>query len=120
MLVCVKCKQGLMDPIRLDDEPEYTDRYQCGHCGHIATIPSAIIVFSQIVCSLMGGSLTFYLLIQQIGIITQSLGSGEGLWGATLPALVGITFILGFVFTLQQGVRNLALRYRYKHAHQLQ
>ncbi len=117
MLVCINCKQGLMDPVRSEDEPEYTDHYQCGHCGHSATIPSLLIIISQILSGLLGGGLTLYLMLIHAD---NALSAREDEASSTFmieAALVGLAVLLlaGFAYTLYRAACNLIIRHRYRH-----
>lgn len=116
MLVCTNCRQGLMDPVRDDEEPEYTDRYQCGHCGHVATIPSVLIITSQIISALLGGGITIYLLALHGGNLIELWQYGEGgslLHDGGLTALA-ILLIAGFAYVFYRAACGIALRLRYR------
>ncbi|KAA8982002.1 MULTISPECIES: hypothetical protein [Gammaproteobacteria] len=117
MLVCTNCRQGLMDPIRNEDEPEYTDRYQCGHCGHAATIPSLLIIFSQFISAILGGGITFYLL-QHHGVRAFALLVSEGNSNLLLRegglALGALTLVLAFIYLLYLSFRGISKRMRYR------
>ena len=117
MLVCTNCRQGLMDPVRDDEEPEYTDRYQCGHCGHLATIPSWLIIISQIVSAVFGGGVTLYLLIEHGGNAFRLWeNGGEGnLPGQLALVLAALTLVAGFIYILLRALAGIALRRRYHH-----
>ncbi len=119
MLVCINCKQGLMDPIRSDEEPEYTDRYQCGHCGHVDTIPSMLIITSQLVSALLGGAITGYLLqkhlLELIAVVQQEQpGSMELAQHGGLSAFA-LFMLAGFIYTLLRAIGNLRIRHHYRH-----
>jgi len=115
MLVCIECKQGLMDPVKSENEPEYTDRYQCGHCGHAATIPSMLIILSQLFCVFLGGAVTLYLFFDHFGAVVtawqfrQSTGLVTELFFSTLA----LVLMAGFGYTFYRAVANLNLRHRY-------
>ena len=116
MLVCTNCRQGLMDPIRDEEEPEYTDRYQCGHCGHIATIPSVLIITSQIVSALLGGGITLYLLVLHGGHLLelwQYGGKGSLLYEGALAALA-LLLLSGFLYIMVRAASGIVLRLRYR------
>lgn len=116
MLVCTNCRQGLMDPVRDDEEPEYTDRYQCGHCGHIATIPSLLIITSQIISALLGGGITVYLLILHGGNLIelwQYGGEGSLLHEGAL-ATAALLLLSGFIYIFFRAGSGIALRLRYR------
>lgn len=116
MLVCTNCRQGLMDPIRDEEEPEYTDRYQCGHCGHIATIPSMLIITSQIISALLGGGITVYLLVLHGGNLLelwQYGGEGSLLHEAGLSA-AALVLLSGFLYILVRAGSGIALRLSYR------
>ncbi|MEQ6884797.1 hypothetical protein [Salicola sp. Rm-C-2C1-2] len=118
MLVCNNCRQGLMDPIRSDDEPEYTDRYQCGHCGHTATIPSMLIILSQIVSAVLGGGITAYLLqhhgFRALQMVISESGSNQLLMQEGGLALVALILVLAFVYLLLLAFRGISKRMRYR------
>lgn len=117
MLICTNCRQGLMDPIHSEEEPEYTDRYQCGHCGHTATIPSLLIIFSQIASAVLGGGVTAYLLqehgFQALQIMTTEASSGELMRQGGL-ALAALVLLLAFIYLLLRAFRGISKRMRYR------
>ena len=120
MLVCTNCRQGLMDPIRDEEEPEYTDRYQCGHCGHIATIPSLLIITSQILSALLGGGITTYLLVLHGGNLIEHWqygGDGHLLHDGGL-ASAALILLSGFLYILFRAASGIALRLRYRQPEQ--
>ncbi|MGM0450572.1 MAG: hypothetical protein ACQERE_07080 [Pseudomonadota bacterium] len=117
MLVCTNCRQGLMDPIRDEDEPEYTDRYQCGHCGHTATIPSILILCSQIVSALLGGGITLYLLqrhgAEVLNLFHDGTNSTELLPDAGLAA-AALVLLSAFIYLLYRAGKGIGKRMRYR------
>ena len=116
MLVCTNCRQGLMDPVRDEEEPEYTDRYQCGHCGHMATIPSLLIITSQIISALLGGGITFYLLVLHGGNLVelwQYGGDGNLLHEGGLAA-AALLLLSGFIYIFIRAANGIALRLQYR------
>lgn len=117
MLVCTNCRQGLMDPIRDDDEPEYTDRYQCGHCGHTSTIPSVLILCSQILSALLGGGITVYLLQHHAAeAVSLFLSSGYGthlLLDSGL-ALAAMLLLSAFIYLFYRACKGISKRLRYR------
>lgn len=117
MFICINCRQGLMDPIRNEEEPEYTDRYQCGHCGHSATIPSLLIIVSQFVSSLIGGGVAVYLLFSHLGAVMTAFQFGQTTPMGSQLALVGLAFafVAGFSYTIYRGAKNFYRRYLYLH-----
>ncbi|MFE8069583.1 hypothetical protein QQM79_00845 [Marinobacteraceae bacterium S3BR75-40.1] len=117
MYICINCKQGLMDPIRDEDEPEYTDRYQCGHCGHVSTIPSLLIITTQLLSALMGGGISAYLLLRHLGAAVSAWQFDQGTTVASHSGLVAVATLLiaGFAYTLYRAARNYYRRYQYLH-----
>ena len=117
MLVCIKCKQGLMDPIKNDNEPEYTDQYQCGHCGHTDTIPSSLIITSQLLCVLMGSAITLYLLFRHLAALFTALqfNTPEPVWRDMLFSGLALALMIGFGYVFFRALSNLNLRHRYLH-----
>lgn len=119
MLVCINCKQGLMDPVRNDDEPEYTDRYQCGHCGHVDTIPSLLIIASQMISALLGGAITVYLMQKHLLELAALLQKDQpehmvlALHGGL--SAFALVMLAGFVYTLLRAISNLRIRHHYRH-----
>ncbi|MDX5299420.1 MAG: hypothetical protein LPK85_10790 [Gammaproteobacteria bacterium] len=116
MFVCTECKRGLMDPLRNEDEPEYTDQYKCGHCGHTATIPSLVIILSQILTGIMGGGVTVYLFILHLGRLLSALQLTDESPGFALDGLLVLIasgMLAGFAYTLYRAGKNLYLRRRY-------
>lgn len=118
MLVCIKCRQGLMDPVKSENEPEYTDRYQCGHCGHTATIPSMLIIMSQVISVLLGSAITLYLMVVHLGAALSAwqFHQSAGLWPELLLTLLALLLMAGFAFTFFRALANLTLRHRYLNA----
>ncbi len=119
MLVCINCKQGLMDPVRSDDEPEYTDRYQCGHCGHVDTIPSMLIIASQLISALLGGAITVYLLkrhaLELSAVFKQDDPANLELAIHGGLSAFALFMLAGFVYTLLRAISNLRIRHHYRH-----
>jgi len=117
MFICINCKQGLMDPVRNEEEPEYTDRYQCGHCGHSAIIPSLLIILSQFISSLIGGGVSLYLLLSHLGAMVTTIQFDQG--PPILPqlslVLVAFAFVAAFGYTIYRGGQNFYRRYQYLH-----
>lgn len=118
MFVCISCKQGLMDPIRDDEEPDYTDRYRCGNCGHTTTIASRLIVFTQVLSAVLGGAVTVYLLLHHLVSGLAALQFGQNQTVTLDLALAGLAGILlaGFGYTLFRAVHNVYKRQRYLHS----
>ncbi len=117
MLVCTNCRQGLMDPIRDEDEPEYTDRYQCGHCGHMATIPSVLILCSQILSALLGGGITTYLLHRHATealSLFRSTGYGQQLLTDGGLALAALLLLAAFIYLFYRACKGISKRLRYR------
>ncbi|XOZ34402.1 hypothetical protein ACMDCT_04015 [Halomonadaceae bacterium KBTZ08] len=106
-----------MDPIHSEEEPEYTDRYQCGHCGHTATIPSLLIIFSQIASAVLGGAITVYLL-QEHGFRALQIVISEGSSGELMRqgglALAAFVLLLAFIYLLLRAFRGIAKRMSYR------
>lgn len=118
MFICVNCKKGLMDPVRNEEEPEYTDRYQCGHCGQVASIPSLAIIFGQMFSSLLGGGISFFLLLQQLNKLLVLSEQPHNTDGLLIPLLLlALAFVLlgGFIYTLYRASQNFYRRYQYLH-----
>jgi DNA-directed RNA polymerase subunit RPC12/RpoP len=117
MFVCINCKQGLMDPIRDEEELDYTDRYRCGHCGHTTTIASRLIVFTQILSAVLGGAITLYLLLNHLGSAMTAWQFSQNhplLVNLGLAASAAI-LLAGFGYTLFRAVHNVYKRQRYLH-----
>lgn len=106
-----------MDPIRDEDEPEYTDRYQCGHCGHISTIPSLLIIVTQLLSAFMGGGISAYLLLDHLGAAMSAWQFDQSASVASHLGLVAVAAALigGFIYTLYRAGRNYYRRYQYLH-----
>lgn len=118
MFVCIRCKKGLMDPIRDEEEPEYTDRYRCGHCGHATTIASRLIVSTQILSAVLGGAITLYLLLDHLNTVLQGWqqGKDQPLLANVGLSLVASLLLIGFGYTLFRAVHNVYKRQRYLQA----
>lgn len=117
MFICINCRQGLMDPVRNEEEPEYTDRYQCGHCGHTATIPSLLIVVSQFASALIGGSVALYLLLVHLSAAVSAWQFDESKGSLQHIMLVAAAALLlgGFGYTLYRAGQNFYRRHIYLH-----
>ena len=106
-----------MDPIRDEDEPEYTDRYQCGHCGHTSTIPSVLILCSQILSALLGGGITAYLLHRhatEAMSLFRSSGYGTQLLADSGLALAALLLLSAFVYLFYRACKGINKRLRYR------
>lgn len=115
MYVCINCKQGLMDPVRDEEEPEYTDRYRCGNCGHTTTIASRLIVFTQILSAVLGGAITLYLMLNHLGSAMSAWQFSQShplTVNLGLAAVAGL-LLTGFGYTLFRAVHNVYKRQRY-------
>lgn len=106
-----------MDPVRDEDEPEYTDRFRCGHCGHTTTIPSRLVVFTQILSVILGGAVSLHLLLKHLGAVLNGWQDGQGqpLLLDTSLAMFAATLLGGFAYTLYRAVHNMYKRQRYLH-----
>lgn len=107
-----------MDPVRDEDEPEYTDRYRCGHCGHTTTIASRLIVFTQILSAILGGAVTGYLFLHHLrqAVISWQLTHGEGVILELGLVLIAALLMIGFGYTLFRALHNVYKRKRYLQA----
>lgn len=106
-----------MDPIRNEEEPEYTDRYQCGHCGHSATIPSLLIILSQFISSFIGGGVALYLLLDHLGSVmtTIQFNQPKPIFPQLALVVVALGFVAAFCYTIYRGGQNFYRRYQYLH-----
>lgn len=106
-----------MDPVRNEEEPEYTDRYQCGHCGHSATIPSLLIVVSQFVSALIGGGVALYLLLVHLSAAVSAwqFSESKGSFQHVMLAVIAALLLGGFGYTLYRAGQNFYRRHLYLH-----
>ncbi len=116
IFTCTKCKQGQMEPVSQQGEPEYTDLFICNHCGQQATIPSLVIIFSQLISALMGGSLSVYLFIQHLSKVLASFQFNTSNQLSTNITLMSVAalFIVGFGYTLYRAFVGISRRKKYQ------
>jgi len=115
--ICAKCKQGSMIPATQEGEPEYTDTFVCIHCGHRATIPSLVIIFSQIISGIMGGIICLYLLIINLSKVLSGIqfGLNNYIISNTVFVLISLVFLCGFGYTFYRAITSMIFRQRYLH-----
>lgn len=117
--ICTKCKQGRMEPLLHDGEPEYTDIFECNQCNHQATIPSLVIISSQIMSALLGGVLSVYLFIQHLSKVLTSFQfntTDKLSLNFTLMAVAAL-FIVGFGYILYRAFIGISRRKKYQRSY---
>ena len=115
-LYCKKCSRGLMFPVIEEGEAEYTENYQCNNCGHVATIPSVLIIVSQLFTGIVGGLFSLVLFIEELETLMTAFQFNISVSIATDMALLSIAliFIAGFTFTVFRAVRDIRKRKSYR------
>lgn len=117
--ICTKCRQGRMEPLLQEGEPEYTDIFECDQCNHQATIPSLVIISSQLISAMMGGVLSIYLFIQHLSKVLTSFQfntTDQLSLNFTLMAIAAL-FLLGFGYILYRAFVGISRRQKYKRSH---
>ncbi|WP_250658541.1 hypothetical protein [Alkalimarinus coralli] len=116
---CTKCKQGIMEPLHHEGEPEYTDIFACNQCNHQATIPSLVIISSQLVSAIMGGLLSVYLFIQHLSKVLTSFqfNTSDKLTLNVTFSVIAALFIVGFIYTLYRAFVGISRRKKYKRSY---
>ncbi|UZE97668.1 hypothetical protein [Alkalimarinus alittae] len=105
-----------MEPIIQEGEPEYTDLFECNQCHNKATIPSLVIISSQLVSAILGGALSVYLFIQHLSKVLRSFqfNTSDNLSiNFTLLAIAGL-FIAGFAYVFYRAFVGISRRSKYK------
>ncbi len=104
-----------MEPLLYDGEPEYTDIFACDQCKHQATIPSLVIIFSQISSAVVGGMLSAYLFIQQLSKVLTAFqfNTIDNLSENISLMLIAALFLLGFGYTFYRAVVGISRRKKY-------
>ncbi|MBU6952526.1 MULTISPECIES: hypothetical protein [unclassified Hahella] len=118
---CRKCKNGiLIAAVQGHNETELTETYECDACGHVAVIPSRMIICSQMVTSFIGGLITAYLFIEQLSIFVTvvQFNIERNLTQNIVLLVVSLLFLAGFGYTLYTGMQGLAKRKFYLKAPQ--
>jgi len=113
--VCIKCHKGYMMPVIEEGEPDYTEHYACIHCNFHDTIPTLVIIASQIVTALLGVSVSIYLAIESLLVLSadvEQLGLGRQAEESALLTVASL-FTLGFVYVLYQSFQGLLKRRAY-------
>ena len=116
---CRKCRQGVLKPVILDEhETELSETFICSHCQHKAKIPAAMIVFSQILTSIVGGVVTAYLFIEQLSVFVTTIqfGIDANLTKNVSLLIIAFLFLIGFGYTLFVGLQGFARRQLYLNA----
>ncbi|MFD2228874.1 hypothetical protein [Alkalimarinus sediminis] len=114
--ICTKCRQGRMQPLIQEGEPEYTDLFECDQCNHQATIPSLVIISSQLISAIMGGILSVYLFIQHLSKVLTSFqfNTTDKISVNITLMVIAALFLLGFGYTLYRGFIGISRRKKYK------
>lgn len=114
--ICTKCSQGRMEPLLQEGEPEYTDIFECSQCSHQATIPSLVIISSQLMSAILGGALSIYLFIQHLSKVLTSFqfNTTDKLSLNFTLMTVAALFLLGFGYTLYRAFIGISRRKKYK------
>ncbi len=116
---CTMCKQGKMEPLLQEGEPEYTDMFECDQCNHQATIPSLVIISSQLISAIMGGALSVYLFIQNLSKVLTSFQfntTDKHSLNFTLMVIAAL-FLVGFGYILYRAFIGISRRKIYKRSY---
>ena len=116
IFTCTKCKQGKMNPLHQEGEPEYTDIFVCDKCDHTATIPSLVIIFTQFISAIAGGVVSVYLFFQQLSktLTAFQFNTTDQLSGDIVLMVVAALFICGFGYTLFRAFIGVNRRRKYR------
>lgn len=116
IFTCTKCKQGKMNPLHQEGEPEYTDIFTCDKCDHTATIPSLVIIFTQFISAIAGGIVSAYLFIQHLSkVLTAFQFNTTDQVSSNLSLMaVAALFLLGFGYTLFRAFLGINRRRKYR------
>lgn len=114
--ICTKCKQGRMEPLIQEREPEYTDIFECNHCHNKATIPSLVIIYSQIFSAVLGGAVSVYLFIQHLAKVLRGFqfNTTENLSVDITLMSIAAFFIAGFGYVFYRAFIGITRRSKYK------
>ncbi len=116
---CPKCRQGVLRPVVLDEhETELSETFICSNCQHQAKIPAAMIIFSQVLTSVVGGVVTAYLFIEQLSAFVTIIqfGIDANLTKNVSLLIIALLFLIGFGYTLFIGLQGFARRQLYLNA----
>ncbi|KZZ76297.1 MULTISPECIES: hypothetical protein [unclassified Oleiphilus] len=107
---CIRCGEGSMISAVQEGEPDYTDNYLCLKCHHHDNIPTNGILLSQLMTSLIGLSLSLYLLYEYV---LSSSDTSVTQVETTALTLVVSGFVIGFVYVLYKAAIGYRLRKSY-------
>jgi len=111
---CTQCLSGHMIPITEEGESDYTEHYSCNQCVHRDTIPTLVIIISQMLSSLVGVSVCLHLaMIHSSQLITLSAQDGTLVAQQSLLILTSCLFIIGFLYVMYQSVTGALHRHQY-------
>ena len=115
IFTCSKCKQGRMNPLHQEGEPEYTDIFVCDKCDHTATIPSLVIIFTQFISAIAGGVVSAYLFIQHLSKILTAFqfNTTDQLSGNMSLMAIAALFLCGFGYILFRAFVGIKRRRKY-------
>lgn len=114
-LTCHKCGIGTMEAVSQDGEPEYTENFQCSNCGHTAVIHSPIIIISQLLTAITGGSLSLYLLVLELYKLLAAfqLNTMFNMASSVLLILMALIMLSGFMYTFYRAYKGVRMRKLY-------
>lgn len=115
IFTCTKCKQGRMYPLHQEGEPEYTDIFVCDKCDHTATIPSLVIIFTQFLSAIIGGTVSAYLFIQQLSKVLTAFqfNTSDQISSNISLMVIAALFLCGFGYTLFRAFIGVTRRKKY-------
>lgn len=111
---CTQCLSGQMMPVTEEGESDYTEYYACNQCVHRDTIPTLVIIISQMLSSLVGVSVCLHLAIDHSSqLSTLSAQDGTLVAQQSLLILMSCLFIACFLYVMYQSVKGALHRHQY-------
>lgn len=111
--LCIKCEKGYMVPVVEEGEPDYTEHYACLNCSFHDTIPTLLIIASQIGTSLIGVTVSIYLAFENLLALNNAPIAQNSSAAATILFITALLFTLGFLFVFYQSFKGLLKRRAY-------
>ncbi|RMF19767.1 MAG: hypothetical protein D6758_01155 [Gammaproteobacteria bacterium] len=115
--LCRRCKSGhMVQQATAPDEMESSDTWECDQCGHTVTLPSMLMIISQLVCGIASGLFAAYLFIDKLSVFMTAMQFGRQLTLDQEAAflILALLFLAGSGFILYQAFAGLALRKAYR------
>lgn len=111
---CPQCIQGRMIPVTEEGEADYTEHYACNQCDHQDSIPTLVIIISQMLSALIGISICLYLAFEHTALLTGLSAKEDTLViKESVLILMACLFIASFVYVMYQAFSGAIHRYNY-------